>query len=200
MCRSARLSLTIVMQGFGLGLAFMPVQILAFATLAPELRTEGASLFALLRNIGAAIGVSVTSTFLARNTQALHEVIGASLTPFNRALAAVRGSIRTRITVSRCWTGWSTSRRRLSRICDDYMLLICTTLPALVLLLVMRKPRPASAVEAKARGVAGGRLCQLQQRGEAVLVGVFGQHPPPAGFRRLSQHGRDPAGCGRRFR
>lgn len=55
--------LTIVLQGFGLGLAFIPLQILAFATLAPALRTEGASRFALLRNI-AAIGVSVTSTGL----------------------------------------------------------------------------------------------------------------------------------------
>jgi DHA2 family multidrug resistance protein len=32
---------TIILQGFGLGLAFMPLQVLAFATLAPALRTEG---------------------------------------------------------------------------------------------------------------------------------------------------------------
>ncbi len=50
---------------------------------------RGASLLALLRNIGAAIGVSVTSTVLARSTQALHEMIGASATPFNRALQAI---------------------------------------------------------------------------------------------------------------
>ena len=30
---------------------------------------------------------------------------------------------------------------------DDYVLLICTTLPAILLLLVMRKPRQGAAVE-----------------------------------------------------
>jgi DHA2 family multidrug resistance protein len=30
---------------------------------------------------------------------------------------------------------------------DDYVLLICTTLPALLLLLVMRKPKHGTAIE-----------------------------------------------------
>ena len=79
----------IVIQGAGLGLVFTPLQLVAFTTLAPSLRTEGASLFALGRNIGAAIGVSVTSSLLAHNAQGLHEVIGGSVTPFNRALQAL---------------------------------------------------------------------------------------------------------------
>ena len=60
---------------------------------APGLRTEGAALFSLGRNIGAAIGVSVTTSLLAHNAQALHEMIGASVNPFNRALQAL-GSAR----------------------------------------------------------------------------------------------------------
>ena len=40
-------------------------------------------------NIGAAIGVSVFSSALAHNSQAMHEMIGASVTPFNRALQAL---------------------------------------------------------------------------------------------------------------
>ncbi len=36
---------------------FLPLQVLAFATLPPQYRTDGASLFSLFRNIGAAIGV-----------------------------------------------------------------------------------------------------------------------------------------------
>ena len=40
---------------------FIPLQVLAFATLPAQSRTDGASLFSLFRNIGAAIGVSVTS-------------------------------------------------------------------------------------------------------------------------------------------
>jgi DHA2 family multidrug resistance protein len=118
----------------------MSLQILAFATLAAELRTEGAALFALLRNIGAAIGVSVTSTVLARNTQALHEVIGASLTPFNRALTAI-GAFDPHTLHGVAILDRLVSRQaEIIAYVNDYVLLICTTLPALLLLLVMRRP------------------------------------------------------------
>ena len=80
------LIITIMIQGAGLGLVFTPLQVLAFATLPPNLRTEGAALFSLGRNIGAAIGVSVTTSLIAHNSQGLHEMIGASVNPFNRAL------------------------------------------------------------------------------------------------------------------
>ncbi|MDQ2764288.1 MAG: DHA2 family efflux MFS transporter permease subunit [Pseudomonadota bacterium] len=143
------LVLTIILQGFGLGLAFMPLQILAFATLAPTLRTEGASLFALLRNIGAAIGVSVTSTVLSRNTQTLHEVIGASLTPFNRALAAVSAFNPHTTHGTAVLDGLVNRQAEIIAYVDDYVLLICTTLPAVLLLLVMRKPGKGAAPQAE---------------------------------------------------
>ena len=139
--------LTIVLQGFGLGLVFMPLQVLAFATLEPALRTEGASLFALLRNIGAAIGVSVTSTVLARNAQALHEVIGASLTPFNRALAAIEAFNPHTHRGIAVLDQLVSQQAEIIAYMNDYVLLICTTLPAVLLLLVMRKPRQGTTVE-----------------------------------------------------
>jgi DHA2 family multidrug resistance protein len=141
--------LTIVLQGFGLGLVFMSLQVLAFATLAPALRTEGASLFALLRNIGAAIGVSVTSTVLARNTQALHEVIGANATPFNRALAAV-GAFNPHTHHGVAMLDRVVGQQaQIIAYANDYVLLICTTLPTVLLLLAMRKPRQGTVVKAE---------------------------------------------------
>jgi MFS transporter, DHA2 family, multidrug resistance protein len=139
------LIIAIVIQGGGMGLVFSPLQVLAFATLEPSMRTEGASLFSLLRNIGAAIGVSVTSSLLAHNSQALHEMIGASVTPFNRVLA-MTGPVHQ-------WLdpGTREGAALLDRIVnqqaqivayvDDYVLLIITTLPALLLLLLIRMPR-----------------------------------------------------------
>jgi DHA2 family multidrug resistance protein len=133
--------LTIMLQGAGLGLAFTPLQILAFATLDSSLRTEGASLLALLRNIGAAIGVSVTSTVVARNTQALHEVIGASVTPFNRALQAI-GAFNPATHHGVAMLDRMVNRQaEIIAYVNDYVLLICTTLPALLLLPLMRWPR-----------------------------------------------------------
>ena len=140
---------TIAIQGAGLGLVFTPLQVLAFATLAPNLRTEGAALFSLARNIGAAIGVSVTTSLMAHNTQALHEVIGASVNPFNRALQALSSA--------NAWLDPATRNgaAMLDRIVNhqaqiiayinDYVLMIITTMPAILLLLLMRRPRYAAA-------------------------------------------------------
>jgi DHA2 family multidrug resistance protein len=109
------------------------------------MRTEGAALFSLLRNLGAAIGVSVATSVLARNAQAMHEMIGASLTPFNRALQAAGPMHR--------WLDPATrhgvvlldrivnEQAQIVAYADDYVLLIIATLPAWLLLLMMRLPQ-----------------------------------------------------------
>jgi DHA2 family multidrug resistance protein len=145
--------IAIVIQGAAMGLLFTPIQVLAFVTLEPSMRTEGAALFSLLRNLGAAIGVSVAMSVLARNTQAMHEMIGASVTPFNRALQAAGPMHR--------WLDPASGHGAplLDRIineqaqivayADDYVLLIMATLPAWLLLLMMRLPRKAIGTAAE---------------------------------------------------
>jgi DHA2 family multidrug resistance protein len=140
---------TIMLQGAGMGLIFTPLQVLAFATVSPELRTEGASLFNLLRNIGAAIGVSVTSTVLARNTQGLHEMIGGSVTPFNRALALVSPfDVSSRPGVA-LLDQVVNQQAQIIAYANDYVMLICTILPAILLLLLMRRPLRGSKMTAE---------------------------------------------------
>jgi DHA2 family multidrug resistance protein len=63
-----------VIQGIGIGLVFTPVTVVAFATLPPELRTDGTAFFNLARNVGGAIGISVTSLLLVRDTQVARAV------------------------------------------------------------------------------------------------------------------------------
>jgi len=75
-----------VVQGFGLGLVFTPLQVVTFSTLPVALRTDGTALFSLLRNIGLAIGVSVTAVVLTQSTQIMHAQIATNITPFNRNL------------------------------------------------------------------------------------------------------------------
>jgi DHA2 family multidrug resistance protein len=145
----ATITVTIMVQGAGLGFIFLPLQVLAFATLPTQYRTDGASLFSLFRNIGAAIGVSVTSTMLARNTQVLHEQIGSLITPFNRALqdggaihrswnpATVHGAAALDQMVNQ--------QAQIIAYMNDYKMMIFTTLPALLLLLLMRRPRLTAA-------------------------------------------------------
>jgi DHA2 family multidrug resistance protein len=143
--------IAIAVQGAGLGMVFTQLQVLAFATLAPGLRTEGAALFSLGRNIGAAIGVSVTTSLLAHNAQALHEMIGASVNPFNRALQAL-GSAKQWIDPASHHGATMLDRiinhqAQIIAYADDYVLMIFTTIPSLLLLLMMRRPRHTPAAE-----------------------------------------------------
>lgn len=70
-----------ITQGLGLGLIFIPLNVVAFATLPAALRTEASSLMNLARSIGAAIGISVVVSLLARNIQINHAEIGGHVTP-----------------------------------------------------------------------------------------------------------------------
>ena len=79
-------------QGLGMGLVFVPMNLVAFATLAPQFRTDGAGLTNLMRNIGSAVGVSLTTTILANSVQTIHAQLARYAAPFNRALG-VNGRI-----------------------------------------------------------------------------------------------------------
>ena len=77
---------TTMLQGFGMGFVFIPLQLVAFATLDPKYRTDGAALFSLMRNIGSAIGVSLAVLTLTQSTAIMHAQFAEQITPFNRAL------------------------------------------------------------------------------------------------------------------
>jgi len=70
-----------------MGLIFVPMNLIAFATLSPVLRTDGSAMFNLVRNVGSAIGVSITTTMLANSIQTMHAQLAGNVNPFNRALS-----------------------------------------------------------------------------------------------------------------
>ena len=72
-----------ITQGTGLGFIFVPLSTLAFATLAPELRTDASSIFGLVRTIGSSLGISIVVTELASNTQREHAVLVEHVNEFN---------------------------------------------------------------------------------------------------------------------
>ena len=151
---ATQLILTLMVQGAALGFVFIPLQVVAFATLPPALRTDGASLLSLFRNVGSAIGVSITSFMLIHNEQILHSEIGASITPFSRALqgggAVSRILDPSTLAGARLLNGMINNQAAIIAYMDDYKLMIWTTLPTLVLLLIMQRPgapKPAAAGE-----------------------------------------------------
>jgi DHA2 family multidrug resistance protein len=70
-------------QGLGLGLVFVPVNLIAFATLSPHYRTDGTTMMTLFRNLGSSFGISVIVSILARNIQTSHSDISANVTVAN---------------------------------------------------------------------------------------------------------------------
>jgi DHA2 family multidrug resistance protein len=75
-----------MVQGCSVGFLFGPVNLISFATLAPKFRTSGAAFVALARNLGGGIGISISTSLLARNAQVAHASMAAHVSPFNRAL------------------------------------------------------------------------------------------------------------------
>ena len=72
-----------IIQGAGIGMLFVPLSSLAYATLAPEHATNAASIFNLSRTIGSSMGISLASTIYTRSSQTQWNVLGENVTPYN---------------------------------------------------------------------------------------------------------------------
>jgi DHA2 family multidrug resistance protein len=137
-----RLVINTIIQGFGVGLVFIPLQVAAFATLAAEMRTDAAAMLSLIRNVGMAIGISVTSFMLTQNTQALHAQIAASVTPFNRMLQTGAAYLLWNPTTASGLAAINaevTRQATINAYADDFMLMLYISLLAAPLLLLMRR-------------------------------------------------------------
>jgi DHA2 family multidrug resistance protein len=137
--------ITGVAQGFGLGFVFVPLSTVAFATLPAHWRTDAASLFSLVRNLGSSIGVSLVATLLAQNTQINHQVLASHVTPFNPALPAdiAAGSMSALESLNNVVTRDAMFIAYL----DDFKLMMFITLSTIPLLLLMRMKKQAGPAQ-----------------------------------------------------
>lgn len=78
-----------LINGFGMGVMWVTLSTVTFSTLAPELRVEGAALFALIRAIGASVGTSVIVMILVRSTQINYSELRDHIHAGNEALLAL---------------------------------------------------------------------------------------------------------------
>jgi DHA2 family multidrug resistance protein len=134
-------------QGLSIGFLTIPINIITFATLPTALRIEAAGVYSLMRNLGSAIGISVTGALLATNTQVNHALIASEVGPFNRALEAAG--------VSRFWGLGSahgvamlnqevTRQAEVIAYIDDFKLMLILAIVVLPLLLLVRPPAAAA--------------------------------------------------------
>jgi DHA2 family multidrug resistance protein len=130
-------------QGVGMGLIFVPMNLIAFSTLAPALRTDGSAMFNLMRNVGMAIGVSITTTMLASGIQTMHAQLAQHANPFNRALATNARSMFWNLNMP-------FGAAQLDRViqynaqiiayANDFLFMFFISLPALFVLFLIRRP------------------------------------------------------------
>jgi DHA2 family multidrug resistance protein len=139
--------ITIIIQGAGLGFVFVPLQVVAFYTLPADLRTQGTSVLSLGRNVGSAIGISITSALLDHQTHYEHAVLTQFITPFTRPLQT--GGTITKMLNPTTPGGANlldsliNTQAQIIAYVDDYKLLLITTIPAMLCLLLMRGPAAA---------------------------------------------------------
>jgi DHA2 family multidrug resistance protein len=137
-------------QGIGLGFLFVPLSVVTLSTLPQELRTEGAGIYSLARNIGSSVGISVVTSLLTRNTQVNHADISLSVTAINRTFEEP--------IIAQYWNPMKTAGRavldamvtrqaQIIAYIDDYTLLMIATLAVVPLLLVFKKSTPEAGAE-----------------------------------------------------
>jgi DHA2 family multidrug resistance protein len=130
-------------QGVGMGLVFVPMNMLAFATLSPQLRTDGAGLSNLMRNIGSAIGVSLTSSILASSVQTIHSQLASHASVFNRALGVNGPSLMMSPQIPFGLANLNSLieyRAQVQAYSNDFCFMFLVSLPVFAIIWLMRRP------------------------------------------------------------
>jgi DHA2 family multidrug resistance protein len=81
------LALNSAIQGFAVGIVWVPMTIVAFETLPQKDRAEASSVFHLLRNIGSSFFISLSIAEIVRTSGANYSRMTEMITPYNQALA-----------------------------------------------------------------------------------------------------------------
>lgn len=132
-----------VMQGLGLGLVFVPLSTIAFATIEPHFRADATSLFSLVRNIGSSIGISVVSVMLTRNIQINHTELSTNISAFNPVLQNLSPLAAAGNPVALTqMDGLVNLQALMVSYNNDFRLMMIVTLCALPLVFLLRKAAP----------------------------------------------------------
>ena len=139
-------------QGIGMGLVFVPMQLVAFATLSPQQRTDGAGLTNLMRNIGSAFGVSLTTTVLSNSIQTIHAQLAPYASPFNRALGVNGPSMLMNPQIPFGLANLNSLieyRAQVQAYANDFLFMFLISLPVFAIIWMMKRPSFAAGATPK---------------------------------------------------
>ncbi|MFT6009659.1 MAG: DHA2 family multidrug resistance protein [Parasphingorhabdus sp.] len=136
-----------LVQGLGMGLVFIPLNTLAFASLPPHLRTDGSSLLNLFRSIGASVGISIASALLGRNIQTSHSDLTSHIT--SSTINNIDASTADRFQglgdqALMLADALINKQAAMIAYLDDYWAMMWVTIAVIPLVLLLQKPKPGA--------------------------------------------------------
>ena len=146
-----------LIQGFGMSLLFVPLTTIAMDPIPRERMGNATSLFNLMRNIGASIGIAAVTTISARHAQTHAHDLSANVTPYNPAAQSMLQSMEQAF-IARGMDAVTATKQAYASIygivqrqaammgyIDVFLLLAIMFIACLPLVLLMKKPRKAAA-------------------------------------------------------
>ena len=135
------------LSGVGTGLIFVPLSTIAFATVRPQHRAEGAGLFTLIRNIGSAAGISIMQARFVSGIETHHAKLVEHARPDNPLFQAYAPLVfQTQDAIAK-FNGLVTRQASMLSYIDDFQLMLGITILCAPMILLMRTPKKASGGE-----------------------------------------------------
>ncbi|WP_439923268.1 MDR family MFS transporter [Nitrobacter sp. JJSN] len=135
-----------IVQGYGIGLVFVPMTTAAFMTLPDHLRTDGTSVLTLVRNVASSIGISIVIAQLTSGTTRVHAVLAEHVNPFNDALQMpnVASAINLNTDMGRAMMDQIVSAQaQIIAFSQDFELVALVTICAIPLALMLKSTKAA---------------------------------------------------------
>ena len=150
-----------LLQGFGLGCTFVPLNTIALSNLPRHILTQGTALRSLMRNLGGSVGISILEARLTENIQIVHSRLVEQLRPDNPLAQAPYLAAPFSLTNPAGIAALNaevTRQASMVAYLNDFALMMIMALGSCMLLLLVRtQPPRAPTKPAIAVGTAGVR-------------------------------------------
>src|SRR5262249_47222801 len=132
-----------LLQGFGLGCTFVPLNTIALANLPRHILTQGTALRSLMRNLGGSVGISILEARLTEHIQMVHSRLIEQLRPDNPLAQVPQLAAPFSLTDPAGIAALNaevTRQASMVAYLNDFALMMIMTLGSCLLLLLVRRP------------------------------------------------------------
>ena len=150
-----------LLQGFGLGCTFVPLNTIALSNLPRHILTQGTALRSLMRNLGGSIRIAILKALLAENTQIVHARLVEQLRPDNPLAQApylvAPFSLTTPSGIAALNAEVTRQAAMVAYVNDFALMMVVATGSIMLLLLVRPTSRAGAAVAIGSTGIRPGQ-------------------------------------------